>query len=390
VATATKTVLLINELGAGYGHVAPLLRVGTALAEHGARVVCAMADVVRPGLLLRRAGFPVLQAPKWPGVRAEKGSSYGDLLALLGFDSVPALMLMTSAWQDLFDLVVPDLIIANHSPTAALTARGSIPLALMGNGFELPPTDMPAFPSLKPGVAPLADEAKLLETVTEVQRHRGRDTPPTLPSVFAAEYRGICVLPELDPYGEQRSGEPVLGPVEPLPTYRPRPDDRSVFAYIGVEHPDLYEISAGLGAADADVTCHVRGDPGTIGALLTERGVTVLVEPADLIEVLPASAAVVGYASAGIAQAALAAGPPQLALPYDLEKDATAAALDRLGVSRTLGVGIMASQVCDALDAVLSEDRYAHHAAVCAQSIMGRGPTDALGTIVEACLTLLD
>jgi len=380
---------LINELGAGYGHVAPLLRVGTALAEHGVRIVCAMDDVVRPGLLLRRAGFPVLQAPKWPGVRTEKGASYGDLLALLGFDSVPALMLMTSAWQDLFDLVAPDLILANHSPTAALTAHGSIPVALMGSGFELPPTDIAEFPPLKSGVTPVAEQARLLETVTEVQRHRGRDAPQTLPSVFAAEYRGVCVLPELDPYSEQRD-EPVLGPVEPLPAYRPRPDDRSVFAYIGVEHPDLYEITAGLGAADAEVTCHVRGDPGTIGASLAEHGVTVLAEPADLIEVLPASAAVVGYASAGIAQAALAAGRPQLALPYDLEKDATAAALGRLGVSRTLDVGLTARQVGDAIDAVLSEDRYAHHAAVCAQSIMGRGPTDALGTIVEACLGLLD
>ena len=389
MATATKTVLLVNELGAGYGHVAPLLRVGSALAEHGVRIVSAMADVVRPGLLLRRVGFPVLQAPKWPGVRTETGASYGDLLALLGFDSVPALMLMTSAWQDLFDLVSPDLIIANHSPTAALTARWSIPLALMGNGFELPPTNIAEFPPLKSGVAPVAEQAKLLETVTEVQRHRGRDVPQTLPSIFAAEYRGICVLPELDPYGEQRD-EPVLGPVEPLPAYRPRPGDRSVFAYVGVEHPDLYEITAGLGAADADVTCHVRGDPGKIGASLAERGVTVLAEPADLIEFLPASAAIVGYASAGIAQAALAAGRPQLSLPYDLEKDANADALDRLGVSRTLEVGLTAPQVCDALDAILSEDRYAHHAAVCAQSIMGRGPTDALGTIVEACLSLLD
>ena len=84
MADATKTVLLINELGAGYGHVAPLLRVGTALAAHGFRIVCSVADVVRPGLLLRRAGFPVVQAPKWPGLRAEKGASYGDLLALLG------------------------------------------------------------------------------------------------------------------------------------------------------------------------------------------------------------------------------------------------------------------------------------------------------------------
>jgi UDP:flavonoid glycosyltransferase YjiC (YdhE family) len=388
VAAAPKTLLLINELGAGYGHVAPLLRVGTALAGRGLRIVYAMADVVRPGLLLRRAGFAVLQAPKWPGVRAEKGSSYGDLLALLGFESVPALMLMTEAWQDLFDLVRPDAIVANHSPTAALTAHGSIPLILVGNGFELPPADLPEFPSLRPGAAPLVPEAKLLETVLAVQRHRGRPAPQSLPSLFAAEFRAVCALAELDPYADQRH-EPLLGPVEPLPAYRPRPADRPVFAYLGIEHPDIYEIAAGLCAANAKVTCHVRGDPGTIGASLVKSAVTVLDGPADLTEVLPASSAVVGYASAGIAQAALAAGRPQLALPYDLEKETTASALDRLGVSRTLGPGLTADQVAQAIDALLSDDQYAHYAAVCAQTIMARPPTDALGAIVEACLTLL-
>jgi len=348
-----------------------------------------MADVVRPGLLLRRSGFPVLQAPKWPGARTETAKSYGDMLALLGFDSVPALMLMTSAWQDLFDLVAPDLIVANHSPTAALTARGSIPVALIGNGFEMPPTSLPAFPPLKSGTEPMADELKLVETVSEVQRHRGREIPQTLPAILGADYRAVCVLPELDPYAEQRN-EPILDPLDPLPRYRPAPNDRSVFAYIGVEHSDLYEIADGLAAADARVTCHVRGDPGTIGASLAKRGVTVLTDPADLTEMLPASDVVVGYASAGISQAALAAGRPQLALPYDLEKEGTASALDRLGVVLTLGVGLTAEQVSAAIDTLLADGRYANHAAVCAQSILTREPADALETIVTECLGLLD
>jgi hypothetical protein len=289
----------------------------------------------------------------------------------------------------LFDLVAPDLIVANHSPTAVLTARGSAPLVLLGNGFEMPPTSLPAFPPLKSGAEPVADEAKLLEVVSEVQRHRGRAIPQTLPAILAADYRAVCVLPELDPYAEQRN-EPVLDPLDPLPPYRPAPNDRSVFAYIGVEHPDLYEIVDGLAAAEARVTCHVRGDPGAIGASLAKRGVVVLADPADLTEVLPASDAVVGYASAGISQAALAAGRPQLALPYDLEKEGTASALDRLGVVLTLNVGLTAAGVSGAIDMLLVDGRYANHAAVCAQSILARPPFDALETIVAECLGLLD
>jgi len=388
VASGTKTVLLVNELGAGYGHVAPLLRVGAALAAQGHRVVCAMADVVRPGLLLRRAGFPVMQAPVWPGRRSEKGSGYSDLLVLLGFESVPALMLMTGAWQDLFDLVKPDLIVADHSPTAALTAYKSLPTVLIGTGFELPPVDLPEFPILRADRAPLAPEAKLLEVVREVQKHRGRPAPLTLPSLFAAAFRGLRILAELDPYFDLRS-EPLVGPIELLPAYLPRPNRRSVFAYIGTEHPDFREIAQGLGAVDAMVTCHLRGDSGLIGASLEMSGVTVLAEPADLTKVLPACDTVVGYASSGLAHASLAAGRPQLALPYDLEKESTAAALDRLGVSRTLDAGLTAAAVTEAIEALLAEAQIADHAAVCAQSILARTPTNALEEIIEACEALL-
>ncbi|MDH3232509.1 MAG: hypothetical protein OEQ29_03215 [Alphaproteobacteria bacterium] len=388
VAPGAKTVLLINELGAGYGHVDPLLRVGSALGVRGYRVVCAVADVVRPGLLLRRAGFPVLQAPRWPGVRSEKGAGYSDLLVLLGFESVPALMLMTGAWQDLFDLVMPDLIIADHSPTAVLTAYKTYPTVLIGTGFELPPAHLPEFPILRDDKEPLAPQAKLQEVVSEVQKHRGRAEPPSLPALFAAEFRGLRVLPELDPYAGLRD-EPVIGPMEPLPAYMPSPNSRSVFAYIGDEHPNTRDIAAGLGAAEARVICHVRGDQGAIGASLEKSGVTILADPADLTEVLPACDAVVGYASSGLSHAGLAAGRPQLALPYDLEKDSTAAALDRLGVSHTLEAGLTASAVAGAVEALLSDDRAANNAAVCAQSIMGRTPTNALETVVQACEALL-
>lgn len=388
MASGAKTVLLINELGAGYGHVEPLLRVGTALADRGCRIICAMNDVVRPGLLLRRIGFPVVQAPIWPGHRIEKGVGYGDLLTLQGFESVPALRLMTGAWQDLFDLVAPDLIVADHSPTAALTAYRTIPTVLIGNGFAMPPPDLPDFPPLSSDGEPIGSEARLLEVVTEVQAHRGKAAPPTLPSLFAADYRGVLTLPELDPYGDCRS-EDVLGRIESLPDYTPRSAGRSIYAYIGTEHPDIHDIVAGLCTADAALTCHVRGDPGAFASMLEKSGATVLAEPADLSQALPACAAVVGYASTGLAHAALAAGRPQLALPYDLEKGATAALLDRLGLARTVPTGAGAKAITEAVEALLAERRYADHAAACAQSLLARPPTDALAAIVEACAALL-
>jgi len=383
-----KTVLLINQLGAGFGHVSALLPIGAALAGRGHSIVCSMADMLHASLSLRRVGFPVVQAPVWPGRRSDEPSSYADLLVLNGFESVPALMLMVQAWQDLFDIIAPDLIVADHSPTAALAAYGSIPTVLVGNGFAMPPHDLPGFPILQPGRDALAPEARLLEAVCEVQDRRGRPAPPSLPGLFAAEFRAVLTLPELDPYDSQRN-EQVLGPMGQLPPYRPSPPSRSVYAYLATDHPEIEEIAAGLALADADISCHVRGDNGRIAEFLAARGVAVLEEPADLANTLPSCAAVVSHGSLGMAHAALAAGRPQLTLPHDLEKRSAAAALDGLGVSSTIIDNVDASTVAAQIDRLISDSEYGHRASVCAQSILARPSADALGTVVDACEDLL-
>ena len=388
MSSGAKTILLINELGTGLGHVAALLPIGTALAQHGHRVVFAMADILRAAISIRLAGFPVLQAPHWPGRRTEKPTSYADLLELNGYGSVSALSLKVQAWQDLYDLVEPDLIVADHSPTAALAAYRTTPTVLVGNGFAMPPHDLPVFPVLQPGGAALTSETRLLEVVGEVQSQRRRPAPETLPGLLASEFRAVLTLPELDPYLGQRD-ERVLGPIEPFPPYLPVSAGRTVYAYLGMEHPEISEIVAGLAMADADVTCHLRGDDGRLSEFLTGRGVTVLEDPADLASMLPGCTAVVSYASGGMSHAALAAGRPQLTLPYDLEKYAAAAALEGLGVSCTIGSGMAASEVAVRIGTLIGDAKFAHQAAVCAQSILARTQVDALGIIVDSCEELL-
>ena len=387
MAAGNKTVLLVNELGTGFGHVSNLLAIGRALAALGYHVTCAMADLVRPAVLLRQAGFSVLQAPTWPSVRHGNTACYADILALIGFENAPALTLMTAGWQDLIELVNPELIVADHSPTAALAAFGVNPVVMVGNGFTLPPDNLDEYPMLARDAQPLVPQSRLLEVIHEVQGNRKRPAPETLPALLSAAFRGVLSFPELDAYADVRS-ESTLGVLEALPVYTPRKKARSIYAYLYDYHPQLRAIADALIEVDAEVSCHVSGR-AEIAADLTCGGVHLLDEPADLTVTLPHVSVVVSHATMGMAHAALAAGRPQLVLPYDLEKVCVADALENLGVCVPLHSPLEPDDIVRSIEKLLGPGSHEDHAAVSAQAVLAREPTDALAVIIEACVKLM-
>lgn len=387
MSAGNRSVLLVNELGAGFGHVLNLLVIGRALAALGYQVTCALADLVRPAVLLRQAGFRVLQAPTWPHMAHGKTACYADILALIGFGNAPALTLMTAGWQDLIALVKPDLIVADHSPTAALAAFGVNPVVLIGNGFTLPPDDLGEYPMLVQGAEPLVPQTRLLEIIREVQGNRKRRAPETLPAFLSAAFRGVLSFPELDAYADVRS-EKALGVLEAIPVYTPRGSAKSIYAYLYDYHPKLRSIADALIEVDAEVSCYVSGNAG-IAADLARGGVRVLDEPADLTAVLPDVSVVVSHATMGMAHAGLAAGRPQLVLPYDLEKDCVADALDELGVCVSRKSAPEKDDIVRSIEKLLEPGSHEDNAAVCAQALLAREPVDALAVIVEACVGLM-
>jgi hypothetical protein len=79
--------------------------------------------------------------------------TYADLLHNVGFAHVEDLRILTRAWQTIFALARPDVVLCDHSPTAPLAASlDGIPCATIGTGFCCPPCGGETLPDLRPWI----------------------------------------------------------------------------------------------------------------------------------------------------------------------------------------------------------------------------------------------
>ncbi|MGS2716810.1 hypothetical protein ACVBE9_01435 [Eionea flava] len=141
-----KTIAITWELGGGLGHLSTFLPLITALQKENYRIVFIVRDVSRIELLFPESHLEFLQAPVWsPRLSKQPGElNFVETLFHLGYLKPNGLIGLVKAWKNLFDIIRPDLLIADHSPTALLAARSlNIPKILFGNSFTVLPSVSP-------------------------------------------------------------------------------------------------------------------------------------------------------------------------------------------------------------------------------------------------------
>jgi len=332
-----KTILLAWELGEGLGHLPPLKAIATAAKAEGATPVFALRDAVLSRDTLRDVGAQILPAPFWPTPTLPPAASgtYADILIGNGFGSAANLRALIGAWAQTIDLVRPDLIVCEHAPGAALAAFGRIPVAMVGNGFVVPPADGAEFPSYEPGRGEPQRQQPVLEVIRETLSGLGRGVPQTICEPFRGAFRGIYTFPALDTYRRVRR-EPVLGPIEPMPPLSPLPAKRKLYAYSAADYALVNDVTQALMDLGPQASAYFRGSLGARSAVIRSRGVHVYDTAPALASVLPEASVVFSHGGTGFTYAALAAGRPHILNPRHFEAHATARALEELGAGIAL------------------------------------------------------
>lgn len=161
-----RTILFAWELGAGFGHLMRLAPLARALSACGFRVYAALRDlnmahgIFDPAVMLLSAPYRIVMSPP-----SRVADNFADVIAELTFADDGVLHAHASAWRNLFELIKPDLIVFDHSPTALLAARGlAARKVVIGNGFLVPPAG-DVFPPLRPWDSPDVEEVGRREDV---------------------------------------------------------------------------------------------------------------------------------------------------------------------------------------------------------------------------------
>jgi hypothetical protein len=332
-----KTVLFAWELGEGLGHLPALKAIAIAAKAEGATPVFALRDTVLTQAALRDVGAQILQAPFWatPVTPDAPSGSYADIMVANGFASVENARALIGGWSRLIDAVKPDLVVCEHAPGAAVAAFGRIPVAMVGNGFVVPPADGDVFPSFEAGRSDPARQTALLPVLQQALADSGRRAPATLCEPFRGAFRGVYSFPALDTYRRVRR-EAVLGPIEPVPPLLPLPSKRRVFVYSAADLAMIAELTQAVMDLGPEASVYFRGTLGARGAVIKSRGVTVHDTAPALPTVLAGASVVFSHGGSGFSSAALAAGRPHVVYPRHFEAQSTARALEELGVGITL------------------------------------------------------
>lgn len=380
-------VLIAWELGEAFGHLARCLRLAEGLVVRGHGVTLVLKDVRLPAGQGPAPGITVLPAPLTPQAGADGNPpvNYADVLRVSGFTDARDVAARLNAWRGILTLARPDVLVADHAPTALLAARlADIPHLSIGNGFAIPPAVSP-WPSIRPWEAAsdqalIAAEERLDRVLDAAQKALGHTTAVRVRDLFG-EHDILDTFAELDHYGARPDGR-YVGPIVSVPqalrvAWQSKEGSR-VLAYLRPAVPGFTAILQALARLDAEVLCVAPGMKPEMAKRCATRRLRIALAPVDLPPLFEHADLAVGYGNSGFSTQALLAGVPLAMRPRHVEQALFAHRVQALGAGKLLGGRIDADSVTASLQELLGSQAYRQAARAFRERHRHFSPTQAI------------
>lgn len=381
-------VLVVWELGGGYGHVAQLPAIAERLRKRGHEPLFALRDLSLVEASLGRSGYRLLQAPVWLPVATgiPPAANYAELLFRFGYLETDRLTALVRAWRELYRLADPDVLLLNHAPTALLGARG---LALrsirFGTGFECPPalSLLPGFHSSVGDDRLVNSERRVCESVNTVLSAVGAPQLDSFSDLVCADETVLCTFRELDPYAAARVNGHYAGalmtPATGIEPQWPDGEGCRIFGYLKANYPGFREVLRQLAESPHRVLVHTPNlAPQDRQRFATDR--LRFTAPVNVQRASKAADVVLSHAGHGTVTAALLAGCRQLMLPIHLEQGLNAHGIVRLGAGVLVDKDSK-SRIGELLEELLGDGGFAAEAAVFAEN---HGSLNPIATLLDS------
>lgn len=360
-------VLIAWELGEAFGHLARCLRLAEGLVARGHRVTLALKDVRLPAGQRLTHGITVLPIPQTShaGVVSSPPVNYADVLRVSGFTDAQDVAARLNAWQGIFSLTGPDMLVADYAPTALLAARlMDIPHLSIGNGFAIPP-DVSPWPSIRPWDTVSSQilataEARVNQAMDVAQKMLGHSRTVRVRDLFET-HDILDTFAELDHYGVRPDGR-YVGPIVAIPQalrveWQNR-ESTKVLAYLRPAVPGFQSLLQALSRLDAEVLCISPGMSPEVARRFATRRLRIALVPVDLPPLFEQADLAVGYGNSGFSTQALLAGVPLAMSPRYVEQALFAHRVETLGAGKLLDGRIEVDSVTASLQELLGSPLY--------------------------------
>jgi UDP:flavonoid glycosyltransferase YjiC (YdhE family) len=355
------------ELGGGLGHAGRLKMLAQTLLSRGHRVSLSLRDLMHTHTLLADLDVPKLQAPVWlhqaVGLPSPPGS-LAEILLHCGYLEPSALRGTVAGWHAMFELLRPDLIVADFAPTAILAARGmGLRSASVGNGFYSPPPGraLPALQQQAPAARLAASEARVLQTANALLAERPFERAADL---LLGDRPLLCTWPELDHYARPEADVAYwFGPNflpdagGPTPQW-PAGAVRKVFAYLKAGHPSHAAVLRALVAEGCHTLVYMPEVAGGAQPPVSSPLLHYAAGPVALSKALAEAELCVCHAGEATLAQSLLAGVPLLMLPSHTEQFMTARRVALSGAGYNAALITPSSDWRAVVRQVLDDERY--------------------------------
>jgi len=333
-----KKILLTWELGGGLGHIIPMRTLAEQFLASGHEVYLALMDLTHAASVFSGMNVKLLQAPFKSGFRSNPilpPMCFSQLIHNNGFSSDKELEGLVKSWKTLYELVRPDIICFDHSPSALVAAKNFDCLKVtIGVGFSSPPESSPlgvftdtALNSNKM----LADDKAILNNINRVLDNTGSDTMETLSQLFYDNIK-TCFqsLPEFDHFcarDESLYYGPVLSASGLKPEW-PEKYNKKVYVYVK-QFPGIAQLLKLLARFQISFIVYTNNVPENILNSCKAANLCFQTKPLDLsIVSKEADLAIVNAGHSTLCQFVLA-GVPVLMVPLQMEQQMLAVRMNK-------------------------------------------------------------
>lgn len=327
-----RKILFCWELGEDYGHLGKILALTKEFTDQPIEFYVASKDLSSCSKIDWPANVKFIQAPIWlkSNKLALKAASYAEILLYKGYDSYRHLKILTDAWSAIFDLVSPDVILFDYSPSALIAASNlSTPKVIISNPYVTP---APGTSTINLTPSADFDETKATEihqwvinVINSVKKDYHAHPIEAIGDLFIANETFLSGFSETDYFSAYRSNTTYCGAALAASIGTQDPQwksglSRKSIAYLKHRDPRSGIILQILASIQARTLCFYLDSKLEDIKKFSDTSLIVSNIPFNLTDAYAEAGTIICHGGQGVVNEALSRGIPLILVPTQAEQ----------------------------------------------------------------------